>query len=220
MREWSSHLWYEGNYWMSMLAMTLGFSLRTEGQRHVPRTGPALLIANHQSFIDTVPIGLAARRHLVYLARRTLFDYRFLAWIMRSLNTIPINQEGFAREGLKAILDQLQQGQAVLIFPEGQRTPDGKLQPLRPGIHLLIKRVDMPIIPVGIAGAFAAWPRTQLLPRLAPLMCAPWEGTVGVSIRPPIPSSHFADMPRERVMDELSAELQEAKDCAEQVRRR
>ena len=67
MREWSSHLWYEGNYWMSMLAMTLGFSLRTEGQQYVPRTGPALLIANHQSFIDTVPIGLAARRHLVYL---------------------------------------------------------------------------------------------------------------------------------------------------------
>jgi 1-acyl-sn-glycerol-3-phosphate acyltransferase len=220
LREGLSYLWYEGNYWLSLAVLKLAFSLRTEGEENVPRTGPALLIANHQSFLDSVPIGLAARRHLVYLARQTLYRFRLLAWIMRSLNAIPINQEGFAREGLKAILEQLQAGQAVLIYPEGQRTSDGKLQPLRPGIHLLIKRVDMPIIPVGIAGAYEAWPRSRRLPRLAPLLWPARPGTVGVSIGAPIPSSRFADMPREQVMEELFAELQRMKDRAEDLRRR
>ncbi len=214
------YLWYEGNYWVSLAVMKLAFSLRTEGQQNVPCSGPALLIANHQSFLDSVPVGLAARRHLVYLARQSLYRYRLLAWIMRSLNTIPINQDGFAREGLQAILEQLQAGQAVLIFPEGQRTHDGKLQELRPGIHLLIKRVAMPIIPVGIAGAYEAWPRWRKLPRPAPLIWPARQGAIAVSIGEPIPSTRFADMPRAKVMEALFLELQQVKDRAESLRRK
>jgi 1-acyl-sn-glycerol-3-phosphate acyltransferase len=214
-----SYLWYEVNYWLSLMVMKLAFSLRTEGQENVPSSGPALLIANHQSFLDSVPIGLAARRHLVYLARLSLFRFRVLAWIMRSLNALPINQEGFARDGLKAILEQLQAGRAVLIYPEGERTWDGKMQALRPGIHLLIKRVDMPIIPIGIAGAYEAWPRSRKLPRLAPLFWPARKGPIAVSIGRPIPSSRFADQPREQVMNELFEELQRAKDQAERLRR-
>ncbi len=214
------YLWYEANYWLSWVVFKLAFSLRTEGHHNVPSTGPALLIANHQSFLDTVPIGLAARRHLVYLARQTLYQYRLLAWIMRSLNAIPINQEGFAREGLKSILEQLQAGLAVLIFPEGQRTPDGMLQELRPGIHLLIKRVEMPIVPVGIAGAYQAWPRWRKLPGPAPLLWPARSGTLAVSIGEPIPSARFADMPRAQVMELLGKELQRAHDRAESLRRK
>src|SRR5207249_4418582 len=74
---WGSWLWYETAYAISMSVYILGFSFRWEGGRHVPRRGPALLVANHQSFLDPVAIGLAARRHLCYLARKTLFRNRF-----------------------------------------------------------------------------------------------------------------------------------------------
>lgn len=69
--DWLTHRLYEACFWASMTAFTLGFSLRTEGSRHVPRRGPVLLAANHQSFMDPVLVALAARRHLSFLARKT-----------------------------------------------------------------------------------------------------------------------------------------------------
>src|SRR5437870_13245478 len=116
------YAWYEGLSWLSLAGMTFGFSLRTEGFKNVPASGPALLISNHQCFLDPVLVGLAARRHLHFLARKTLFRHWGLAGLMRSLNGVPLDQQGFAREGLKTMIEQLQAGHAVLVFPEGERT--------------------------------------------------------------------------------------------------
>jgi 1-acyl-sn-glycerol-3-phosphate acyltransferase len=212
--------WYEFAYWVTAAVMTLGFSLRVQGGRNVPRTGPVLLIANHQSFLDPQLVGLAARRHLHYLARKSLFDNRLLGALLRSYNVVPVNQDGFAREGLKAILEQLQAGRVVLIFPEGNRTEDGQMQPLRPGILLLMKRVDMPVVPVGVAGAFDAWPRSRLLPVLAPMFWPAGKGTVAVSVGRPIDSRRFADMEREKVLGELFVAIQQQQVRAERLRRK
>jgi 1-acyl-sn-glycerol-3-phosphate acyltransferase len=214
------HAWFRWNYWLSMAGMTFGFSLRTEGHRHVPASGPALLLSNHQSFLDPIVAGVSARRPLCYLARSGLFRLGPLSWLMRSLHAVPINQEGFAREGLQTVLQQLQSERAVLVFPEGERTHDGKMQPLRPGVHLLIKRIDMPIVPVGIAGAFEAWPRTRPLPRLAPL---PWPvrpGAIACSIGAPLASRRFAGKPRQEVLDTLFQAIQASVQRAERLRRR
>src|SRR2546427_3793267 len=108
-----SRLWYQGIYWLSATVMTLGFSLRTRGQQHVPRQGPALLIANHQSFLDPILVGVAARRHLCFLARKSLFKHWFFRLMAGGFSPIPVNQEGFAREGLRAILEQLERKRAV-----------------------------------------------------------------------------------------------------------
>src|SRR5438552_5239233 len=165
----ASHLVYETSYYVAAALMTAGWGLRTEGRQHIPARGAALLIANHQSFVDPVLIGLGKRRHLCYLARKTLFKNRAFAWLIRMLNAVPIDQEGVGKEGIKTILEQLRLGQAVVVFPEGERTHDGVMQPLRPGVQLLIKRAQVPIIPVGIAGAFEALPRWRWLPTPAPL---------------------------------------------------
>jgi 1-acyl-sn-glycerol-3-phosphate acyltransferase len=220
MHSWVSDLWYDGCYAISMTAMTLGFSLRTEGYQHIPRTGPALVIANHQSFIDPVLVGLAARRHLHYLARQSLFRHWGLNWLMRSLNGVPLNIEGFAREGLQTILEQLQSGHAVLVFPEGNRTHDGKMQTFRPGVQLLIKRVEMAVVPVGIAGAFAAWPRHHRLPTPAPLFWPAGKGTIAVSVGPPLASRDLAGKPREQALDVLLAAVQRCQERAERLRRK
>ncbi len=198
--------------------MTLGFSLRTLGHQHVPRHGPALLIANHQSFIDPILVGLAVRRHAVFLARQTLFHHDWLARVMRSLHAVPVNQEGFAREGLKTILEQLKGGRVVGIFPEGERTSNGQMGPLRPGIHLLIKKMAMPIVPIGIAGAYDAWPRWRAYPIPAPLFLPAGKGTIAVSVGPPVDSRQFAGQPRDKVLADLSVKLQEQKDRAEHLR--
>ena len=79
----------------------------------------------------------------------------------RRLNCVPIDQEGIGIEGIRNIIARLEAGHPVLVFPEGERTHDGKMQPLKAGIALLFKRVRVPILPAGIVGAYQAWPRAS-----------------------------------------------------------
>lgn len=216
----SSYLFYEATYWLSAMSMTLGFSLRTNGMHHVPMRGPVLFIANHQSYLDPVLIGLAVRRHLSYLARETLFGHPAFAWLIRMLNAVPIDQQGLGIEGLRAVLRLLHAGKAVIIFPEGGRTHDGKMQPLQPGVQLLIKRARTPIVPVGIAGAYDAWPSSRPLPVPAPLFLPAGKGTIAVSVGRPLDSPHYAELSRQQLLDELFDEMHRVHECAERLRRK
>ncbi|HTU90084.1 MAG TPA: lysophospholipid acyltransferase family protein [Gemmataceae bacterium] len=217
----AGHSWflYEIGYWLSRIGLALGFSYHFEGGRHIPRTGPALLIANHQSFLDPSIVGSATRRHLCFLARKTLFRGWFGKLINR-LNAVPVDQEGVAKEGLKMILEQLNAGQAVLVFPEGERTATGEIQPLKPGILLLIKRMEAPIVPIGVAGAFDALPRTRHWPKLSPFFLPPTDAAIAVSVGQPIPAARYRDMPRDKALTELQEELERAKERAERLRRK
>jgi 1-acyl-sn-glycerol-3-phosphate acyltransferase len=220
MRDWLSYLWYEVGYWASTVFLTLGFSLRHRGRHRIPRRGPALIIANHQSFLDPIAVGSAARRHLYYLARKTLFTNWLAGWYLRSVNVIPVDQEGIPKEGLRAILDQLQAGHAVLIFPEGERTYKGNVQPLKPGIQLLIKRTEAPIIPVGVAGAFDAFSRWRKWPLFSPRWRPATKGAIAVFIGRPLDPRHFRDWPRDRLLAELHQQLEIVKEQAERLRRK
>jgi 1-acyl-sn-glycerol-3-phosphate acyltransferase len=220
MRTEYSWLLYEAGFWLTRTLLTWGFHYRYEGSQNVPRSGPVLLLANHQSFLDPPIVGCAIRRHLCFLARKTLFRNRFFAGLIRRLNAVPVDQEGIAKEGLKTILEELKAGQAVLVFPEGNRTHTGEVQLLKPGILLLIKRIETPIVPIGIAGAFDALPRTRKWPKLSPFFLPTTGADLAVSIGKPIPAARYRDMPREQALAELREELQRAKERAEHLRRK
>src|SRR5258708_23443895 len=207
--------WYDG--WFALMAtlFSAAFSLRTEGSTNMPAKGPVLLLANHQSFIDPILVGLAARRHLRCLARKTLFRNPAFSWFIKSLNAVPVNQEGFARDGLQAIIDLLKHGQAVAVFPEGERTLTGRMNPFRPGIHLVLKRAECQIVPVGIAGAYAAWPRWRGYPIPAPLFLPPCASTLAVTIGKPIPSSIYDHLDRAAVLADLEKRVHEVQARAE-----
>lgn len=211
---------YETSYWAIHFALKFGFSLRITGRHHLPKSGPALLVANHQSFLDPIAIGLGSPRHLTYLARQNLFRIPIFGDYLRIVNTIPIDRDGMGKDGLMAILDQLNAGEPVLIFPEGTRTTDGKLQPLRPGISLLIKRTQAPVVPIGIAGAHRAWPKGCVLPRPSPLFLRATDRTIGVAFGPPRPASDLVRLPREEFMATLAGDIQKAMAEAERARRK
>jgi 1-acyl-sn-glycerol-3-phosphate acyltransferase len=215
---WVSHLWYDATYWLTGTGLLFGSSLRTEGARNVPASGPALLIANHTSYFDPVLIGVAARRRLSYLARKTLFQQTLFGKLLSSLNAIPVDQEGTGIEGLRQMLQLLREGHAVMMFPEGERTGTGHILDLKPGVSLLVKRANAPIVPVGIAGAYAAWPRTRTLPRLAPIFLGDNPAKIAVSIGRAIASEKFAAMPREQMLRELRILLECAQKRAERLR--
>jgi 1-acyl-sn-glycerol-3-phosphate acyltransferase len=89
------------------------------------------------------------------------------------------------------------------MFPEGERTHDGSVEPFKPGIALLVKRVQAPIVPVGVAGAYAAFSRHMKLPKLAPLFMPPNEATIGVSVGAPIDPAKYQKMSREEMLEDL-----------------
>jgi 1-acyl-sn-glycerol-3-phosphate acyltransferase len=204
------------------LVFLSGFSMRSEGGYNVPATGPALIIANHASYFDPPAVGVCIRRRIHYLARKGLFRNPLFGSLIRRLNAVPVNQEGVATEGLKASLRLLKAGEAVLIFPEGERTWTGKMQPLKPGIALLIKQVDMPVVPAGIAGVFDAFPRTRLLPtHWSPLFLPERKrGSFAVSIGRPLDSRKLRDLPREQMLEELFQAIHTMCERAERIRRK
>jgi 1-acyl-sn-glycerol-3-phosphate acyltransferase len=203
MPPWLMDRWWDLGKTTCFYSMTALFSLRTTGAHHVPRDGPVLVLSNHQSFLDPILVGLAVPRYVRFVHRQTLKKNRLLAWVMASLRAIPIDHKGFSRAGLQATLDVLAAGHCVGMFPEGERTHDGKAEPFKPGIALLLKRVKAPIVPVGIAGAYSAFSRHRKIPRLAPLFLPPTDATIAVSVGAPIDPTRFAKRSREEMLDEL-----------------
>jgi 1-acyl-sn-glycerol-3-phosphate acyltransferase len=216
---WLPRLWYNTAYWAMWTTFTLAYSYRRRGWHHLPRTGPVLIIANHQSMLDPILVGLAARRYLSFLARHTLFQHPLLAPLIRSLNAIPIDRS-LGKEGIQTVLHALEAGHAVVMFPEGERSHTGQVQPLKPGVSLLIRRVRCPIVPVGIAGAFAAWNRFRRWPRLAPLFVPPTDATLAVSVGPPLDPRRYLDMPRAAMLEELRQAIIQQVALAERLRRK
>jgi 1-acyl-sn-glycerol-3-phosphate acyltransferase len=217
---WLARSWYSANYCGMMAVYTLAFSLRFEGSRNVPRRGPVLLIANHQSFLDPVAIGLAVTgRQVAFLGRKTLFGHRLFGAFLSSVGVVPVDQEGIAKEGLQQVLNLLDQGRCVLVFPEGERTETGKMQPLKPGISLLVRKSGAPVVPVGIAGAFEAYPRWATLPVLSPLFPPTRHSGVAVSIGKAHAPEEFAGMGRDEMLAALALDMAAVQRGAERLRR-
>jgi 1-acyl-sn-glycerol-3-phosphate acyltransferase len=127
-----------------------------------------LLVANHESYLDPVLVGIACPRQLKYLAGNHLFFWPFSWWI-RALGAVPIDPERGALGGMRTTLKLLQQREAVLLFPEGTRTHDGHLRPFLPGFCLLARRTGATIVPVAIDGAFRSMPRGSSFARPHPI---------------------------------------------------
>jgi 1-acyl-sn-glycerol-3-phosphate acyltransferase len=130
----------------------------------VPLTGPVILAANHASFLDPPLIGGGFNRAVNYLARNTLMDVPVLGALLRRLNVVPVDRDGGGGAGLKAILDRLLVGGVILLFPEGTRTRDGKLQPAKSGIGLTVIKSTATVVPVRVHGTFAALGRHMKFP--------------------------------------------------------
>jgi 1-acyl-sn-glycerol-3-phosphate acyltransferase len=141
------------------------FRCRVYNPERVPRQGPVILAANHESFIDPAAIGSAVPREVHYLARAPAF--RFPVWgdLLRRVNAIPINQEGSAAAGLRAGLDVLSKGNALLLFPEGSRTHDGALHKFRSGVGLIAAKSGAPVVPIRVFGLYEIYGRHLLIPR-------------------------------------------------------
>ena len=141
------------------------FRWRVFNAERVPQTGAVVLASNHASFIDPPLIGTGLPREINYLARESLFRFPGIGWLLRSLHAVPVDRDGGGARGLRQILERLFAGGGIVLFPEGTRTSDGKMQPARSGIGLIVIKSDAPVVPVRVFGTFEAYGRQKKIPR-------------------------------------------------------
>lgn len=194
------------------------WSLRVRGTSNVPATGPVLILANHQSYLDPLGVGVAVRRHMGFMAKQPLFEKKALAWIIRRLGAVPVDNEGTGIDGIKSVIRMLDRGRAVLVFPEGERTMGGQMQRFEPGITTLIRKKKPKVLTLGIAGAHAAWPKKGKLKFSFPL-CSPNEAAMAICIGKPISGDFLAGMEREEMLRFLFDQVAEQQWAAEKLRR-
>jgi 1-acyl-sn-glycerol-3-phosphate acyltransferase len=152
--------------WLGFRAMYgIYFRWRVFNVERVPPTGPVVLAYNPASFRDPPLVGSGLRRPINYLARESLFRFPGVGALLRSWNSVPVDRDGGGAAGLKAILDRLLGGGGIILFPEGTRTSDGKLQPARSGIGLVVIKSTAPVVPVRTFGTFEAYGRHVKFPR-------------------------------------------------------
>lgn len=157
--------------WLSgRAAFKLWFNWRTYNAERVPVDGPVIVAVNHASFADPPLVGCSLPRQINYLARESLFRFPIIGWYLRCLCAVPVDRDGGGAKGLKTILDRLLSGGGIVLFPEGTRTSDGKLQPARSGIGLTVIKSNAPVVPVHIFGAFEAYGRHIKFPRRKPVV--------------------------------------------------
>ncbi len=139
------------------IIVKVAFRMRIDGMDKIPRKGPVLLCPNHQSYIDPIVIvavlpGWILNR-LVLTGFSELFKAAPLSWLVRPLRVIPIGSTDTLGDSLQLTSDALKRGMALLLFPEGRRTPTGKIMPARLGVGILSVEAGVPIVPILIEGA-------------------------------------------------------------------
>ncbi|MCA9176204.1 MAG: 1-acyl-sn-glycerol-3-phosphate acyltransferase [Planctomycetales bacterium] len=190
-------LGYRAVRWTSRMMGVATLRLRCHHRWRLDELDGALVCANHQSYLDPILIGCTFDRKVNYLARETLFRFP-LGPVIRFLDAIPLNRDGLGLAGMKETLKRLRRGEPVLVFPEGTRSRDGALQPMMPGVCSLARRGRVPILPVGIAGAFESWPRQRLMPL---------PSVVDVVVGEPISQEWYQQRDDEQLLCELSARI-------------
>ncbi|TDT32772.1 1-acyl-sn-glycerol-3-phosphate acyltransferase [Naumannella halotolerans] len=187
----------------------------TEGLDNVPRHGGVLLAANHIGIAETILIPLQCPRQLVFPVKAEMFTgrslgQRIVAWFLRAVGMVPMDRTGgrASADAMHAVEEVLRSGGALSIFPEGTRSPDGRLYKGRTGVARLALATGAVVVPVGVSNTEA--PKNNRLGALGLLNVR----RPGVIFGKPLDFSEFADRPADRrvlrhVTDEIMTRIQE-----------
>jgi 1-acyl-sn-glycerol-3-phosphate acyltransferase len=177
------------------------------GEEKLPERGPAIVAANHPSYLDPILLSLQTPRPIRFMAWNALFRVPLLGSVIRAFGAFPVDiRRGSGRAAYaqaKALVDS---GEIVGIFPEGRRSRTGWMEPaLRAGAARLALETGAPLYPATIAGAYRAWPHYQSLPKPA---------RIRVRYHDPIDPTAYQALPEEQAVDDLLTELRRRVDTS------
>lgn len=152
---------------LAYILFKLFFRLKVRGKENIPKTGGVLILSNHVSHFDPPLIGCTSPRHINFMARSTLFEAPIFGRAITILGAFPVKRGQADRGALKKTLKLLEEGEAVLVFPEGTRSKDGNLQKGLPGagmLAFLATEKGAKVIPAKIIGSFKSYPKGASFP--------------------------------------------------------
>lgn len=151
-------------HYLANVVYDIAFRGDVVGLNNMPASGGFLIAANHASFLDPPLIGCKVPRQIAYFARKTLWKGGFASWWLDTVGTIPVDRDGGQDvSAIKRVLKALKENRGLILFPEGTRTPDGRLQPAKAGVGLIACRTQVPVVPVRIFGSHEAMGRGRSL---------------------------------------------------------
>ena len=183
--------------------------IRVEGLENIPKEGPFILLANHQSFLDPFFIQGHCPRDLHSLTKSTQFGMRFFGWVLPRVNAIPTRRFKVDPQVVRVILRRLSEGQGIGIYPEGERSWDAQIQPFRRGTIRVVLKAGVPVIPCGVSGSYDVWPRWSKRLRRAPVRIRFGEAIVF--------GPHDDRAERERAVPEATKRIREALESLSKV---
>ena len=133
----------------------LFYRVRVEGLEHLPKEGGVVMVCNHVSYADTIPLTLASPRKLRFTSFEGLFSVPLLGTCLRAFGSIPVSPDR-AKEALVRAADCAKSGECVLLFPEGKITLDGKLQEIKRGFEVIARRAEVPVVAVHLEGLWGS----------------------------------------------------------------
>jgi 1-acyl-sn-glycerol-3-phosphate acyltransferase len=143
----------------------LYFKLQLHGTENIPAAGPLLITPNHQTYADPALVTIPVRRPVYYMAWDRLFGIPLFGRFIRRLRAFPVDIESSDPRATREAVRLLQAGEAVMIFPEGERTTDGQVGRFKLGAFRLAVALGVPVLPVTITGGHEAWPPGRVWPR-------------------------------------------------------
>jgi 1-acyl-sn-glycerol-3-phosphate acyltransferase len=168
-----------GGLWARTIIRTSGIKIDVEGRDNIPMGKPVVFACNHASQFDILIMYEALPIQFRFVVKKELFKIPFLGLVMRLAGYIPIDRSG-GKAALRSLQDaagRLKKGESIIIFPEGTRSPNGRLRPFKMGGILIAVRAGCPIVPVAISGSHNVLPKGSL--RIRP-------GRIKVTIGPPV----------------------------------
>lgn len=179
----------------------LFYTLEVKGIEHRP-TEACIVAPNHSSFLDPPLVSICQPTPMHFFARKTLFKNRLFAYFLKKLNAHPIAS---GAEGVRALAQArrlLESGETVVLFPEGTRSKDGTLLPLRTGVVRLSLKSKVPITPIYIDGAYEIWPRESTFPKIG--------GKVTVTFGPALHPNNYLHISSQEATEQMLEDLQKS----------
>jgi glycerol-3-phosphate dehydrogenase (NAD(P)+) len=162
-------------YWPTRVVLQpllmLLFRTSRVGREHIPSEGGLIVAPNHRSFLDPWIVGICLRRPVYFVAKRELFERRWLGWFLNALGAFPIRRGEADEEAMETARALVERGEALLIFPEGTRVRRGGVGDPKRGVGRLALETGAPVVPVAVHGTEQVRRGVLIRPRKVRVRC-------------------------------------------------
>ncbi|MBV1818470.1 1-acyl-sn-glycerol-3-phosphate acyltransferase [Anaerosalibacter bizertensis] len=149
-------------YFIGNVVFRIIFRFKVTGKHNIPKEGKVILCSNHISDLDPLILGLAIPRNIRFMAKKELFENKFLGGLVNALGAFPVDREAADLSAIRNSLNVLKNDEVLGIFPEGTRVTEENIENAKPGIALISIKAKAPVIPIYIESKYKVFSKIKI----------------------------------------------------------